>query len=55
LLEIAPKSIPTQIAPPPERVLSFIDGVTDGKPETNGDSGQWVAYIALAAGNLCHK
>lgn len=35
------------------RILQFIDTTTGGKPETNGDGGDWMAFMGLAAGNLC--
>jgi hypothetical protein len=35
------------------RIVQFINATTGGKPETNGDSGDWVAFMGLAAGNLC--
>ena len=35
------------------RILQFIDTTTGGKPETNGDSGDWIAFLGLAAGNTC--
>jgi succinate dehydrogenase/fumarate reductase-like Fe-S protein len=37
------------------RLLQFIDTTTRGKPSSNKDSGDWVAFLALAAGNLCKK
>src|SRR5690242_4912305 len=37
------------------RLLQFIDAMTQGKPSSNKDSGDWVAFIALASGNLCKK
>ena len=37
------------------RVLQFIDTTTHGKPSSNKDSGDWVAFLAVASGNLCKK
>jgi len=37
------------------RVLQFIDVTTHGNPSSNKDSGDWVAFLALASGNLCKK
>ena len=34
-------------------ILQFIDAMTGGKPETNGDGGDWIAFMGLSAGNLC--
>jgi hypothetical protein len=35
------------------RVLQFIDVTTNGKPEANKDSGDWIAFLGLASGNVC--
>ena len=35
------------------RILRFIDGTTGGKPENNKDGGDWMAFMGLAAGNIC--
>ena len=37
------------------RLVQFIDATTGGKPETNRDSGDWIAFLSLASGNLCKK
>jgi hypothetical protein len=37
------------------RVVQFIDATMGGKPSTNKDSGDWIAFIALASGNMCKK
>jgi hypothetical protein len=37
------------------RVLRFIDQTTGGRPANNKDGGDWMAFMALAAGNLCKK
>ena len=37
------------------RVVQFVDVTTGGKPSTNKDSGDWIAFLALASGNLCKK
>jgi hypothetical protein len=37
------------------RLLQFIDATTGGKPSSNKDAGDWVAFLALASGNLCKK
>jgi hypothetical protein len=36
-----------------DRILKFIDGVTEGHPSNNKDGGDWMAFMAVAAGNLC--
>ena len=36
-------------------MLHFIDSVTGGNPGSNGDSGNWIAYISLGTGHLCNK
>jgi hypothetical protein len=33
------------------RILTFINGVTEGKPSNNKDAGDWVAFMAIAFGN----
>lgn len=35
------------------RIIQFIDATTGGKPESNKDSGDWVAFLGLASGNVC--
>ncbi|GLS38854.1 hypothetical protein GCM10010869_44510 [Mesorhizobium tianshanense] len=35
------------------RILNFIDGATGGNPQTNKDGGDWMAFMGLAAGNVC--
>ena len=35
------------------RILRFIDGTTGRKPENNKDGGDWMAFMGLAAGNIC--
>jgi hypothetical protein len=37
------------------RILRFIDETTGGKPENNKDGGDWMAFMGLAAGNICKK
>lgn len=37
------------------KVVGFIDGVTGGRPANNKDAGDWIAFMALAQGNLCGK
>lgn len=37
------------------RILRFIDQTTGGRPANNKDGGNWMAFMALAAGNLCKK
>ncbi len=37
------------------RILGFIDTTTGGKPASNKDGGDWVAFVALAAGHTCKK
>lgn len=37
------------------KILEFIDGTTGGKPGTNADGGDWMAFMGLSAGNLCKK
>jgi hypothetical protein len=37
------------------RILRFIDENTGGKPENNKDGGDWMAFMGLAAGNICKK
>ncbi len=38
-----------------KRVTGFIDQVTGGHPSNNKDGGDWIAFMALAEGNLCKK
>ena len=35
------------------RILKFIDETTGRKPENNKDGGNWMAFMGLAAGNIC--
>ena len=35
------------------RIIQFIDATTNRKPETNKDSGDWIAFLGLASGNVC--
>lgn len=35
------------------RILEFIDGATANHPSNNRDGGDWMAFMALATGNLC--
>ena len=37
------------------RILRFIDETTREKPENNKDGGDWMAFMGLAAGNICKK
>ncbi|MGT2464445.1 hypothetical protein ACVOMV_01095 [Mesorhizobium atlanticum] len=37
------------------RILEFIDGATGGNPQTNKDGGDWMAFMGLAAGNVCQQ
>jgi hypothetical protein len=37
------------------RILSFIDETTGGKPSNNKDGGDWMAFMGVAAGNLCKQ
>jgi len=37
------------------RILQFVDATTSGKPETNGDGGDWMAFMALSSGNICKE
>ncbi len=37
------------------RILGFIGTTTGGNPASNKDGGDWVAFVALAAGNTCKK
>jgi hypothetical protein len=37
------------------RILQFIDGTTRGKPSDNKDGGDWMAFMGLAAGNVCKQ
>jgi hypothetical protein len=37
------------------RILEFVDGVTEHHPSNNKDGGDWIALMALAAGNVCKK
>jgi len=36
-----------------QRILQFIEGATGGKPSSNKDGGDWMAFMGLAAGNVC--
>ena len=35
------------------RILEFIDGITGGNPSNNKDGGDWMAFMGVAAGNIC--
>ncbi len=35
------------------RILQFIDAATGGDPSKNKDGGDWMAFMGLAAGNIC--
>jgi hypothetical protein len=35
------------------RILGFIDGTTGGSPSNNKDGGDWMAFMGVAAGNIC--
>jgi hypothetical protein len=35
------------------RLLDFINGVTEGNPSNNKDDGNWIAFMAVAAGHQC--
>jgi hypothetical protein len=35
------------------RILSFIDAITANSPSNNKDGGDWMAFMGVAAGNLC--
>jgi Rap1a immunity proteins len=35
------------------RILQFIEATTGGNPANNKDGGDWMAFMALAAGNTC--
>jgi hypothetical protein len=48
-----PKTITTEAAR--LKILQFIDGTTGGKPASNKDGGDWMAFMGLAAGNLCKR
>ena len=37
------------------RILKFIAGTTGGRPSNNKDGGDWMAFMGLAAGNICKK
>lgn len=45
-----PEIAPDQARP---QVTVFIDQVTGGRPANNRDAGDWIAFMALAQGNLC--
>lgn len=34
-------------------ILQFIDGATGGNPSSNKDGGDWMAFMGVAAGNIC--
>jgi len=36
-------------------ILKFIGGATGGNPSANKDGGDWMAFMALAAGHVCKK
>jgi len=35
------------------RILQFIEAASGGKPSSNKDGGDWMAFMGLAAGNVC--
>ncbi len=37
------------------RIVQLIDVTTKGRPQDNKDSGDWIATVALASGNLCKQ
>lgn len=37
------------------RIVGLIEKVTAGNPSSNKDGGDWMAFAALASGNLCKK
>jgi hypothetical protein len=37
------------------RIIKFIDGTTGGKPSNNRDGGDWMAFMGVAAGNICKQ
>jgi len=43
----------SEIARP--KILGFIDEVTGGRPSNNKDGGDWMAFMGVAAGNICKK
>lgn len=47
-----PEIAPEQARP---QVTGFIDQVTGSRPANNRDAGDWIAFMALAQGNLCGK
>jgi hypothetical protein len=36
-----------------QRILQFIEAASGGNPANNKDGGDWMAFMALAAGNIC--
>jgi len=36
-----------------QRILQFIEAATGGKPSSNKDGGDWMAFMGLAAGKVC--
>ena len=36
-------------------IVGFINATTGGKPDSNKDGGDWIAFLALASGNICKK
>lgn len=37
------------------QILRFIRGTTGGRPSNNKDGGDWMAFMGVAAGNLCDQ
>lgn len=37
------------------RILGFINATTGGRPDSNKDGGDWMAFLGLAGGNICKK
>ena len=35
------------------RILQFIEATTGGNPSSNKDGGDWMAFLGVAAGNIC--
>jgi len=38
-----------------QRILDFIDRVTDHHPANNRDGGDWMAFLALSEGHVCKR
>lgn len=48
-LKLCPPDISTEAAR--AQILKFIAGATGGRPETNADGGDWMAFMGLVAGH----